>query len=235
MADGIYIGMSGAVARMRQLDSIADNLANAQTPGFKASKPAFETYLPKGGTGEKTFVGLVGTGLRLHEGAPVQTGNPLDVFIQGEDFLAVRVGPGQVAYTRDGRLTVSGDGVLHAAGYPLLDDGGAPLIAPPEETVTIDDRGVVRANQLEIGRIGFHRIVGPLTRLGGALMAPTENAVAVPVAGSLRVGELELANTTPLEAMVEMIGVQRGFDHSMQAIQTYRKLDERAAEIGRVR
>jgi flagellar basal-body rod protein FlgF len=79
MADGIYVAMCGAAARSEQLDAIADNLANAQTPGFKASRPAFAAFLPGAGGGDKTYPAAVASGLDLRAGPTSRTDNPLDV------------------------------------------------------------------------------------------------------------------------------------------------------------
>lgn len=235
MSDGIYIGMAGAVAQARRLDTIADNLANAQTPGFKAERPAFAAFLPAEGIGDKVYAAAVGTAIDLRPGVTQQTGNPLDLVPEGDAMLAVEAPNGGTAYTRDGRLTVAADGTLLAAGRPLLGDDGKRLVAPPDTTPVLAPDGRLRAGNVELGRIGLFRLEGSPTRLGGSLLGadPAGRVSAAP--GGVRIGEIELANATPLEAATELISASRSFDHSMQAIQTYRKLDERTAELGRVR
>src|SRR5205807_4264587 len=92
VADGIYVGMAAAAARADQLDSIADNLANAETPGYKATRPAFQSFLPpyKGpGLVDKVFATVVSTGTDMSPGAVVTTDNPLDILPGGETFLSV--------------------------------------------------------------------------------------------------------------------------------------------------
>jgi len=236
MSDGIYIGMSAAVARARQLDAVADNLANAQTVGFKAARPSFESFLPKGGSASKVYAAAVDTGVDLREGSVAPTGRPLDLVPNDGAFLSVRLPSGAAAYTRDGRVSVDADGRLRAAGHPLLSDAGEPIFIPPGEgTPVIDSLGVIRMGDLEVGRIALFHLEGPVQKMGGALLSPQEEGRVTQSLAGVRVGEIELGNATPLEATVQMIGAQRAFDQSMQAIQTYRKLDEKIGELGKVR
>jgi len=236
MADGIYIGMCGAVARSEQLDSIADNLANAQTPGFKAARPAFEAFMAAGGAQDKHYAASVATAFDLRPGPTSRTGNPLDVLPDDGAFLAVRTPEGKVAYTRDGRLTLDAERrLVSGAGKLVLDRLGQPITIPAEATPSIDDRGIVRAGDVELTALAMARLEGPVDRLGPSLLAPGEGGRAVPVDGSLRAGEIELGNASALEATIAMVSAQRAYDTSMQAIQTYRQLDQRAAELGRIR
>ncbi len=233
MADGIYIGMAGAVAREAQLDSIADNLANASTPGFKAARPAFESFLAPGAepTG-KQLAAAVATGTDLRAGPMQRTGNALDATPDQGAFLAVALPSGQVAYTRDGRMTVGADGFLRVAGGAVLSKSGAPIQIPPETTPSIDRNGLVTAGGIELERIATVSLQGPVDRLGGSLLsAPAAQQVEV----GLRVGEVELGNAPPLEAAVAMVSAQRNFETSMQAIETYKKMGDRQNSLGTVR
>ncbi|AKU93004.1 flagellar hook basal-body protein [Vulgatibacter incomptus] len=235
MSDGIYVGMSAAVARSKQLESVADNLANARSVGFKASRPAFESFLPEGGDGGKVYAGAVATGVDLRPGSIEPTGRPLDLVPDDGAFFGVTLPSGAVAYTRDGRLSVDADGVLRTAGHPVLSRSGEPILVPVDDvTPVVDANGAVRVGELEVGRLALFRLEGAVERHGGSLLTPTESA-AIPVSGHVRTGELELGNAGPLEAAVQLIAAQRSFDQSMQAIQTYRKLDERLGELGKVR
>lgn len=235
MADGIYVAMSGAAAQARALDAIADNLANAGTPGFKATRPAFQAFLPAGGDGTRVSTAAVATGVDRSPGATRPTGNPLDVVPEGDAFLAIRLPDGAVAYTRDGRISVDAFGRLQAAGGLVLDETGRPIPIPPNEAPRIEANGRVLAGTIEVARLGLHRLEGPVDRVGPALLAPGAGGSATPIEGAVRVGEIELGNVAAVESAVALVEAQRTFDHAMQAIQTYRKLDERAVEIGRVR
>src|SRR5277367_3221386 len=92
VANGIYVGMAGASARLDQLDSIADNLANADSAGFKAERPAFESFLPTGQTTGPQAPVAVSTALDLREGLQKSTGRPLDVIPEDGAFLSVSLG-----------------------------------------------------------------------------------------------------------------------------------------------
>lgn len=235
MSDGIYVGMSAAVARAAQLDSLSDNLANAQTPGFKASRPAFEAFLGEE-QGDKTYSAAVATGTDLRPGQTSVTGNPLDVLPENGAFLAVETATGQVAFTRNGKLSVDPEGVLLSAGHPVLDVQGKPIVLPRDTAPAIDAEGRVTADGQEVGTLGIFQLAGPVDRLGGSLLAPAPEGSATVVENArVRTGEVELGNANVLEATVQMVAVQRHFDTSMQAIQTYRRLDDRANELGRIR
>ncbi|MGC4120554.1 MAG: flagellar hook basal-body protein [Myxococcales bacterium] len=236
MADGLYLGMAGATARAAQLDSIADNLANAQTPGFKPARPAFESFLAESGAADKVYAAAVGTGIDMRPGQAVHTGNPLDVLPEGDGLLAVRTASGATAFTRAGRLTLDPSGQLLAAGLPVLDPRGEPVLIPPQTNPEIAKDGTLSAEGREFGKVALWRAEGPMGRNGPQLLVPGDNTkVALVPDGTLRVGELELGSYTPLEATVQLVEAQRQFDSTMQALQTYRTLDQRAVEVGRIR
>lgn len=235
MADGIYVSMCGAVARAEQLEAIADNLANGQTPGFKAARPAFETFLASSGAKDKQYPAAVATGFDLRPGPTSKTGNPLDVLPEGGAFLTVRTPKGELAYTRDGRLTLDADRRLVSGGHLVLSREGSPVQVPPGLVPAIDEKGVVRSGELELGALALATLEGPVNRIGPALLAPSAGAVAMPVETGVHVGEIELGNAGALEATIQLVSAQRSYETSMQAIQTYRALDQRAVELGKVR
>jgi flagellar basal-body rod protein FlgF len=236
MGDGLYVSMCGAAARIAQLDAVADNLANAQTPGFKAARPAFAAFLAASRAEDKAWPAATATGFDLSPGPTTPTGKPLDVVPEGDAFLAVALPDGRVGYTRDGRLSVDAEGRLQAAGRPVLDVEGRPILVPPGTAPAVEADGTVRAGGVPVGTLGLHRLEGNVDRVGPALLAPSGGGDAVPVeAGRVRTGEIELGNSGALEATVELISAQRHFDSSMQALQTYRRMDERSTEVGRVR
>lgn len=235
MADGIYVSMCGAVTRAEQLEAVADNLANAQTPGFKASRPAFETFLAPGAGQDKHYPAAVATGLDLRPGPTSRTGNPLDVVPDGGAFLTVRTPGGAIAYTRDGRLTLDAARRLVSDGRLVLGRDGRTLDVPPDLVPHIDAHGVVHAGDHEVGELALVRMEGAVDRLGSTLVTPGRGGRAVPTEAAVRSGELELGNSSALDAAIQMVTAQRAYDASMQAIQTYRQLDQRAVEVARVK
>lgn len=239
MADGIYVGMAAAAARAEQLDSIADNLANAETPGFKSSHPAFQSFLPRGAsaTSDKVATAAVDTGTNMARGTVVTTQNPLDVLPQDDAFLTVRTATGP-AYTRNGRLTISPDGFVISAGRLVMGTSGNPIQIPPGVVPTINERGAVMVDQVEVDRLALFNFQGngAVAHIGPSLYGPGPGGAVVPAPDlGVSVGQLEMGNSTPLEATVAMIGAQRQFETAMQAIQTYRRLDDRVVEVGKVR
>ncbi len=244
MADGIYVTMAGAAARTAQLDAIADNLANAQTPGFKSSRLSFESFLPAGGAADKAYTAAVGTQLDLRGGAVTRSDNPLDVLPENDAFLAVQLPAGQIGYTRDGRLALDADRTLTQGGRPVLGRDGQPIRFPPSTRPQIQDDGTVRAIQddgtgrtreITVGELALFHLAGPVDRIGPSTLAPGQGGRAEHVTARVHAGEIELGNSSPLDGMVQLISAQRNFDASMQALQTYRSMDGRSSEIGRVR
>ncbi|MEW6433345.1 MAG: flagellar hook basal-body protein [Myxococcota bacterium] len=235
MADGIYVSMTGAAARAEQLEAVADNLANAQTAGFKATRPAFEAFLPESGQGQLGYTAAVHRGVDLRPGATMVTGLPTDVLPDGGAFLAVAGADGATGYTRNGRLVADGSGRLSVLGRAVLGVDGQPIIVPEGSPWSVDGQGTVLANGQEVGRLALFLLSGDVERRGDALYAPGPGGQAMAVEARVRTGEIELSNASPLEAAVQMISAQRHFDTSMQALQTYRQLDARAAEVGKAR
>ena len=237
MADGIYVGMAAAAARAEQLDSIADNLANIETPGFKASHPAFQSFLPRGAakTSDKVATAVVGTGADMARGTVVTTENPLDVIPQDDAFLTVHTAAGP-AYTRNGRLTIDPNGFLISGGRFVMGASGNPIQIPPGAQPVVTEHGSITVEGVEIDRLAMSTIQGNVAHVGPSLYGAGPGGAVVPAPDmGVRVGQLEMGNSTPLDATVQMIGAQRQFETAMQAIQTYRRLDDRALEVGKSR
>jgi flagellar basal-body rod protein FlgF len=235
MADGIYVGMAGASARAAQLDSIADNLANAETPGFKAARPAFQAFMPAGGKQtDKVFAAAVSTGTDLRPGTTVATDNPLDFLPEGNLFLGVETAAGP-AYTRNGKMDLSADGQLQILGHPVLNAGGAPITIPQGAVPTISEKGEVMVDGTAVDTIGLFNVQGPLDRNGASMFTASAATTVEAVDGRVQVGTLEMGNVPALESTIAMIGAQRHFETAMQAIQTYKRLDDKAIEVGKIR
>ena len=236
MADGIYVGMSAAIGRAAQLDAIADNLANIESPGFKGVRPAFSSFLPPGGPTDKVMSGAVATTIDMRPGTTQTTDSLTDVIPDGDTMLAVQMPGGKIAYTRNGHIETGPDGVLQVAGLPVLDTSGEAILVPEASEVTIESTGEVKAGTQVVGNLSLWSSQGPMDRVGASLMMPSAGTQMNQVTdGSVRVGELELGNVTALESTVQMIGAQRNYELAMQAIQTYRQLDQRIVDVGRVR
>jgi flagellar basal-body rod protein FlgF len=238
VADGIYVGMAAAAARTAQLESIADNLANTETPGFKATRPAFQSFLPGGQKSDKVLSAAVATGIDMRPGVTVATERPLDVLPQNDTFLAVQAPGGTRAYTRNGSIEVGPEGQLMIGGNALLDSEGEPLLVPEGTVPSVLDNGDVMVEGDSVGRVGVFKIDGPLDRTGPNLLQPGTGARVSRLEDDdvhLSIGMLEMGNAPALESTIAMISAQRHFDAAMQAITTYRRMDERASEVGKIR
>jgi len=228
--------MSAAIGRAAQLDAIADNLANIESPGFKGVRPAFSSFLPPGGPTDKVLSGVVATTMDMRPGTTETTDSLTDVIPDGDAMFAVQMPGGKIAYTRNGHIETSPDGVLKIAGLPVLDTSGEAIVVPDASEVTIESTGEVKAGTQVVGNLSLWSSQGPMDRVGSSLMMPSAGTQMNQVSdGSVRVGELELGNVSALESTVQMIGAQRNYDLAMQAIQTYKQLDDRVVQVGLVR
>jgi flagellar basal-body rod protein FlgG len=233
-------------AQQLNLNTIANNLANVNTTGFKRSRVSFEDVLYETLEGARvvnprdaqTLAPVqIGKGvrmaaiLRLHsQGAPEQTGRPLDLAIDGEGFFQVQRPDGTIAYTRDGTFTMSDTGAITTnGGYRLLPNVTVP---PDAQNLTISPAGVVTAtnngNTVELGRIELARFVNPsgLMSLGenqyaetAASGQPQTGAPQEPGFGRLLQGMLESSNVEIVQEMTDMIAAQRAYEINAKAVQ----------------
>lgn len=247
MIRSLWISKTGLEAQQTQMDTISNNLANVSTTGFKRSRTVFEDLLyqnlrqPGEQTSQQTSSpsGLqVGTGVRpvaterIHtQGNLQQTGNKLDMAINGEGFLPVLTPNGAIAYTRDGSFQADSQGqIVTANGYLLQ----PPITIPPEaQSVSIGSDGAVTimlpggATPVQIGNIQLATFVNPsgLQSKGANLYEETAssgtakfNLPGVNGAGSLSQGYLETSNVNVVEELVNMIQTQRAFEINSKAI-----------------
>ena len=218
---------TGMTAQQTIVDVIANNLANANTVGFKRDLAVIRERLVasrEAAAGAEyshpILDGLTGGSLvsptyTLFEQGPVeQTNNPLDLALLGEGFFAVQVGE-EVRYTRDGRLTLRADGTLVTAvgGHPILDADGQPIrVDVSGPAVVIDSRGVVRQGETAVGRIGVFDFAdrSVLRKVGGNLLSAGQ---AQPRAGNARIrsGYVERSNVEPIDELVRMIETARAY------------------------
>jgi flagellar basal-body rod protein FlgF len=241
MSDGLYVGMNGAAARAMELESIADNLANANTPAYKAQRPAFASFLAAEQGGSKGAIdqlhpAAVATALDMKLGQTVQTNRNMDVVPRGDTFLGVQTPDGRTVYTRQGALNVNAAGQLCSLDRPLVGQSGGPIGIPQGQKVLITDEGYVRIGDVTVDRLALFQLSGPIDRLGTGLVAPGAGGTAVPTTDvRVQTGTLEQSNVNALETTVSLINAQRHFESAMQALNTYRRMDDKMNESGRVR
>ena len=233
----IYLSMSGAKATMQRQDTLANNLANVSTPGFRAELQAFRA-VPVQGSGASTRVYALETttGYDATPGVITGTGRNLDVAAKGNAWLTVQALDGTEAYTRGGSLDVSSDGTLTTrSGLPVLGDGG-PLQVPPNSAVSIGADGTVSARGAD-GRnstIGKLKLVTPeaaLTRGEDGLFRAAEGDLSADDKARVQDGALEGSNVSPVETMVAMISAARQFEAQMKMLQTAEANEKAAAQL----
>ncbi|MBC7729016.1 MAG: flagellar basal body rod protein FlgF [Microbacteriaceae bacterium] len=233
----IYLTMAGAKANMQRQDVLANNLANASTPGFRAEITAFRS-VPVLGDGASTRVYAIETtpGYNAEPGPIASTGRNLDVAMKGNAWLAVQSVAGTEAYTRGGALDVDSEGqLITRGGLPVQGDGG-PITVPQNAQVLIGSDGTVTAtvqgNRPQVvGRLKLVTPEAPLQRgLDGLFRSAGGDLEANPTARLLNEA-LEGSNVSPVESMVAMIAAARQFEQQMKMLQTAQEREQSATRL----
>jgi flagellar basal-body rod protein FlgF/flagellar basal-body rod protein FlgG len=240
MDSGYYAAMTGLIARTQALDIAATNLANAQTPGYRAEREYFRSVLlgpdalnSQLGRTVNNFGLLGGDRLSMDQGALTATGNPLDLAIEGQGFFQVQTANG-IRYTRDGGFHRSPTGQLvTAAGEPVLSTAGLAIQLPPGE-VTVGSDGVVSVAG------GVVSTVGVFTFPAGAQMTPegANRYVAPPGVqaqltknGAIHQGAIEAANQDVIQGSLDLIVMQRQAEMMQRALTVFHtEFNKTAAE-----
>lgn len=227
----IYTAMTGASHVLQQQSAVSENLANTNTPGFRATLNTFRAVPLVGeGLATRTFV-VDSTAGSDFTPAPFQpTGRPLDVAINGQGWLAVQGADGKEAYTRNGSFQISSNGVLQTrSGQNVLGESG-PITIPPGTQLTFAKDGTIStipdgSVATGVSVIGRLKLVNPaptqLERSGDGLFRMKDGTTA-PVDAKTEVvgGNLEGSNVSSVEMMVSMISLARKFDMQMKMLTT---------------
>jgi flagellar basal-body rod protein FlgG len=246
MLEGLRTAAAGMEAMQQKLDGVANDLANANTNGYKQVRMGFEDLLyEQAGRGSATGVMrgtgslAVQTGRNFEQGALKSTGDPLDVAIEGQGFMKVKLSDGRQALTRDGDLQIDGQGRLATSQGALLQP---PITVPAgvtQDQLSIQRDGTVTAAGKQIGRIQLVTV-----RSTAGLLATGDNnsyvttaasgqPTAAPAATTLTQGSLEASNTDLAQSMVDMIDAQRTYQLTSKAIQTADSMMEIANGVKR--
>jgi flagellar basal-body rod protein FlgF len=238
----IYTAMTGAKHILEQQATTTHNLANASTTGFRAQIDSFRAVPIVGdGLPTRSMVVDATVGSDFTPGPMQQTGNSLDVAIQGNGWLSVQTGDGSEAYTRSGMLQVSLNGILQTqAGVPVISDNG-PISIPPNSTLTFGSDGTVSSidnttTPTSVTTLAKLKLVNPptqnLVRGDDGLFrtkngAPVEADASVILAG----GVLEGSNVHLVDSMVNMINLSRQFDLHTTMLKTAETMENTADQI----
>jgi flagellar basal-body rod protein FlgG len=260
MLEALQIAATGMQAQQLNVDTIANNLANANTAGYKRGRVAFHDLVTRvadasiaaGGVRPLDPVPLAGIGVgvasvsrQFDAGELRRTDSPYDVAISGDGFIELALADGTRAYTRGGTLKVNADGLLAIAGGPAL----AGAIAVPEHAQSLvvegDGRVLARlagsAQPVELGQIALVRFVAPgaLAPLGNGLYRATDasgEAIAARAGdesvGELKQGHVEASNVKMVDEMVNLMVAQRAYEASVNVA---RAADEMLAMVNNLR
>jgi flagellar basal-body rod protein FlgF len=220
MQSGLYVGISSQIALERRLNTIADNMANMTTAGFRATEVKFDEVLSKTRNDLNANVAFVSQGndyLSTRSGALDQTGNPLDVAIKGDAWFAIDTPAGQVL-TRDGRFSMRETGeLISTQGFPVLDAGGAPIqLNRAGGTPTIGADGRISQDGNPVATLGLFTadISQGYQRYENGGVIPVDNPQ--PVLDSFDVsvaqGYVEQSNVNGIGQMTQLIQVNRAFE-----------------------
>ena len=239
MNSGYYAACSGLMSRTEALDTIANNLANVSTAGFRASHNVFGSILATMGDSplstlnqdENDFDILSGTQLDTSQGALVKTGNDLDVAVEGPGYFAVKTASG-TTYTRGGNFRVSPQGqLITSSGDPVMGDSGPiTIVGMP---VSISPDGTISSNGAISGRLQLVEFppTVPIKSVGGSYYSAPAGAATPAKSSQVQQGMIESSNVNPITSVVEMINAERSVETMRRVLSLFSTdLDKTAAQ-----
>jgi flagellar basal-body rod protein FlgF len=228
MENTSYVALSREAALWRQMAVVANNMANANTPGFKAEQVMFTSYLAKTKSDTSpfgrsmSFVQDLGVLHDTREGPLTQTGDSLDLAIHGPGYYTVDT-PAGPRYTRDGHFQLDSNGmVVTSSGYPLMQASGNPIVlAPGESSITVAGDGTVSTENGQIGQLQVVNFANEqeLQPLGDGTYSTTQTPTPLAHASIVQ-GMLEQSNVQPIGEMTGMLNILRNYEGVMNMIQS---------------
>lgn len=231
----LHILASRMQAQRTQLNMVADNVANVETPGYKEMSLSFDGYLSRQQAQDVgTFVKDRGVHFDFVESPVKTTGNPSDATIQGDGFFAVDVN-GTTQYTRAGNFQLDSNGILVTHdNHPVLDNAGGP-IAIPENTqnFTITKEGSLAADGVLIADLGIYTVpqnqINMMQRAGNNRFIPLNDVTVTPSeAPRVAQGVLEISNVSGVEEMSRMVELSRTYTTAARTMNNMEDLQQRA-------
>ncbi len=237
MGSGYYAASTALMARTQELDTIANNLANVSTAGYRAEREVFSAVLAGANGGSdlnkaiNNFGVLSDTDLDLSEGALQKTGNDLDMAIQGPGYFVVQTANGPV-YTRDGSFQVSSTGQLvTATGDSVLGDKGPISIVPGQVSVSPD--GTISSAGAVSGALKVVEFPAgtQIESLGSTYYSAPAGTAQPATASTVLQGVLESSNVNPIMAMVQLVTAQRTAEMMQRALSMFNsEMDKTATQ-----
>jgi flagellar basal-body rod protein FlgF len=244
MDNALYVGLSRQILLRREMDIIANNIANMDTTGFKVESlmqktdPA-EPAVTLGGPRPVKFVAADGVARDFSQGALSTTGAPLDMAIEGQGFFQIQT-PAGPRFTRDGRFTTDPTGrLVTQAGAAVLDAGGGEILIDAEKgQVAIGGDGVISQGAEQVGKVGVYSFanMGALEKTGDNLYRNASNLQPQPATEArVRQGMLEGSNVKSILEITRMVEVSRAYEQTAKMMDSEADLSRRAVErMGRV-
>ena len=239
MDSGYYAACTALVARTQALDTIANNLANASTVGFRAEHNVFSSVLAaaEGTSGSglnqaiNRFGILSGTTVDQSQGALQKTGNELDMAIEGPGYFVVQTADGPM-YTRNGGFQVSSKGqMVTASGDAVMGDRGAITMLPGPVSISAD--GTISSNGAVAGKLSVVDFPAgtELTSMGNTYYSAPANTATPSTDSNVRQGMLESSNVNPIAGMVELVTAQRTAEMMQRALAMFNnEIDKTATQ-----
>lgn len=239
-----YVGLSRQMTLRRELDVIANNIANADTAGFKLEQLTVESEprrLPATDGGGSTVAFALDSGVArdFSQGALKPTGAPFDFAIEGSGFFAVAA-PGGERYTRDGRFALDEQGrLVNASGHPVQGSGGGELrLDPARGPASVAADGTVSQAGVPVGKLGVVRFAaaGALAKDGDGLYRNVSNLQPeLAPEARVRQGAIEASNVQPVREITRLIEVSRAYENIARIVSQAGDLSSRSIErLGRV-
>ncbi len=223
MDSSLYVGLSRQMVLRRSMDMVANNVANADTPGFRTQNPMFKEFIsaPRGASEPLSLVYDLGQYDTTTPGPSKFTGGTYDVALTGPGFMGVQTKSGGMMYTRAGNFTVDVTGMLvTSSGLQVAGTGGAPILIPEGTTdIKILEDGSVVANNSPVGNIGmfeFQNLQDLQPEGNGLYSAKTAGTPAVNT--TMKQGMIEGSNVNPIVEMSRMIEISRDYQQTMTMI-----------------
>jgi flagellar basal body rod protein FlgG len=234
MSDGIYVALSGAIAQATNLETTAENLANASTDGYQRTRPVFQEELTRAGSREPGlhYTSIGSTQLDTTRGPLRATGRGLDFAMPQGTYLAVTAPRGE-RYTRAASLQVGVDGIVRTAhGDALVQENGKPIQInnAGASDVRVDDTGQVLQDGEVRGRVklvAFSQAGNLAHDQGPLLMATAASGAPAPAKGPLEVGQVEESNANVVNSMTDLVSASRTFEAFQRVIDTFRDEDRK--------
>lgn len=233
MENSLYVALSSQIALEKRLSTLADNVANSGTVGFRSTEVKFEDLVSSNGPADFAFVSSGKDYLSTKAGGYTQTGNALDFAVRGEAWFAIET-PAGTALTRDGRFKISETGELQTLlGYPVLDAGEGPIEINAENgPVVASSDGVLTQDGVPVATLGLFqaKLDQGYTRFENSAIIP--NTPAEPLVDTFGIGVvqgyLEESNVNPVAEMTRLIMVSRAFEFTTSLIRDGEKTIEQA-------